>query len=991
MVVDCGNKLHLSNYDRQTTPSPSNFVTKLRKHLKTRRVTAIKQVQNDRVVVFQFSEGLYYLVMEFFSAGNILLLDEQRKILSLQRLVSEKENNDRYAVNETYNMFDESLFTSDFVYQPAKYTTEEVKSWIAIENEKLLNKITAESTKKKQKVPSINKLLFLHASHLSSELILKELEEKGVNGSGSALEFLSDDESLVKIVEALTSAEITYQDFLNTDKEVVGVIVAKKNPNFDPRNQTGASSDSLEYIYDEFHPFKPFKRDPQTYQFIDVQGYNNTLDKFFVEVESSKYSIRIEQTRLQAEKRLQHARNEKEKQIQSLAAQKEAHTKKGETLIHFANVVEDCKAFIQTMLDQQMDWTNMEKYIQLEQSKGNKIANTIKLPLNLTSNKITLALPDIDELDDESYLEDDKVTDLNSSDTSELDWESSSESEEDSDDDEDDDEKIVKRKGRKQTLTSKRNTLPHKKLISVAIDIGLSAFANASTYFDSKKSAESKQDKVEKKTSIALKNAERKIQSDLAQKLKFEPEAIKHIRPKFWFEKFYWFISNEGYLCIAGRDDSQTDMIYYRHLNDNDCLVSSDVIGSLKVFVKNPYSGQKVPPSTLMQAGVFALSASDAWSNKITTSAWVLEVSEISKRGHGGQFLPEGQFEYKTQKEFLAPSQVVMGFGLYWLVDEATAEKYKATREQKQKDFKIVSGNVKKELEGLRVAYLEKEKEKSTHTNGKFEEVKETSEPGQVLKKKEEEEVEAESTVTSDNESVSDSVVQLQKAKVRGKKGKMKKIAQKYADQDDEERVLRMDALGTLKQKQQIEADNEARIKKEENSKKLQIINAQLAAERRKKQSEREFNKYLLGTTDEDEEESGIENYLEIMDYMVSKPQPTDNVYALVPVFGPWQAFQKFKYKVKFQPGTGKKGKAMSDALHWLTSRKMDLTGTDTDIDWQNERDILLSTKHLDLIGCFTVNKVKLVLPNGNESVNKSKGQSLGKNGSKKGGKKGKK
>lgn len=988
-MVDCGNKLHLSNYDRQTTPAPSNFVTKLRKHLKTRRVTAIKQVKNDRVVVFQFSDGLYYLVMEFFSAGNILLLDNQRKILSLQRLVSEKENNDKYAVNETYNMFDESLFTSDFVYEPPTYTTDEVKSWLTAENEKVLSKIAANQSGKKQKVPSINKLLFLHASHLSSELILKELEEKGVNGSASALEYLTSDDSIEKIVLALVAAEKTYEDFLNTDKEVIGVIVAKKNPNFDPQNQTGASSDSLEYIYDEFHPFKPFKRDAELYRFVEVQGYNNTLDKFFVEVESSKYSIRIEQTRLQAEKRLQHARNEKERQIQSLAAQKEAHTKKGETLIHFASLVEECKEFIQTMLDQQMDWTNMEKLIQLEQSKGNKIASTIKLPLDLTNSKITLALPDIDELDEESYLDQSTQEDSNSSDDSEssdseLEWESS-DSDEESDDD--GDEKIVRKKSKKPSSKLMKSA-PQKKFISIAIDIGLSAFANASSYFDSKKSAETKQDKVEKKTSLALKNAERRIQSDLAQKLKFEPEAIKQIRPKFWFEKFYWFISSEGYLCIAGRDDLQTDMIYYRYLNDNDCLVSSDVTGSLKVFVKNPYTGQKVPPTTLMQAGVFALSASDAWSNKITTSAWVLEVSEISKRGHGGHFLPEGQFEYKSQKEFLAPSQVVMGFGLFWLADESTAEKYKSSREQRQKDLPIVLGNVKKELEGLRSTYLEKEKSQTALNLDEIDNSSETKE-----------EAEIQSSLTSEPQSEDDSVSEsvsneadAQKARVRGKKGKMKKIAQKYADQDDEERVLRMDALGTLKQKQQIQSEKEAKLKQEENAKRQQIINSQMAAERRKKQAEREFNKYLLGTVDEDEEESGIENYLEIMDFLVSKPQPTDNVYAVVPVFGPWQAFQKFKYKVKFQPGTGKKGKSMGDALHYFTSRKMDASGTDTDLDWPKERDIVLATKQLDLIGCFTVNKVKLVLPNGNESVSKGKGQSLGKSlGKKSGGKKGKK
>ncbi|KAL6015613.1 hypothetical protein ACNR9Z_001390 [Candidozyma auris] len=88
VVLDCGNKLHLSDFERPIAPAPSNFVTKLRKHLKTRRLSNLRQLKTDRVLVFEFSDGLYYLVLEFFSAGNMLLLDHEMKIMSLQRVVT---------------------------------------------------------------------------------------------------------------------------------------------------------------------------------------------------------------------------------------------------------------------------------------------------------------------------------------------------------------------------------------------------------------------------------------------------------------------------------------------------------------------------------------------------------------------------------------------------------------------------------------------------------------------------------------------------------------------------------------------------------------------------------------------------------------------------------------------------------------------------------------------------------------------------------------
>lgn len=128
VVLDCGNRVHLTDFDRPTTPAPSNFVSKLRKHLKTRRLSGIKQVGNDRVLVLEFSDGLFYLVLEFFSAGNVLLLDDNLKILSLQRNVKEKGENDKYAVNEIYKMFDKSLFSEDFKYEKRDYNVDEIKA-----------------------------------------------------------------------------------------------------------------------------------------------------------------------------------------------------------------------------------------------------------------------------------------------------------------------------------------------------------------------------------------------------------------------------------------------------------------------------------------------------------------------------------------------------------------------------------------------------------------------------------------------------------------------------------------------------------------------------------------------------------------------------------------------------------------------------------------------------------------------------------------------
>lgn len=1024
VVLDCGNKLHLTEFDRPTTQTPSNFVTKLRKHLKTRRLSQIKQIDNDRILVLEFSDGLFYLVLEFFSAGNILLLDENRKILSLQRMVNDKGGNDRYAVNEIYKMFDDNLLKTDFKYERNSYSVEQIQGWIQAQREKLEQKVQDTKTKKKAKVFSIHKLLFVNCSHLSSDLVQINLIKNGILSSVSCFDFDNNHSNLELIVQALEKAEDEYINLLQRSQEgIAGYIVSKKNHSFNPDNHD--STNDLEYIMDEFYPYKPYKADEESYKFSKVDGYNKTLDTFFSTIESTKYALKIDQQKQQAHKRLDYARHERDKQIQSLVAQQELNIKKGDTIMYYADLVDLCKESIVKLIDQQMDWTNIESLIELEQSRGNKIARLINLPLNLKENKINLHLPDMDEQNEEAPNSDSSSDSDSDSDT---DTDSSSESELEDESDTDSEKDLARNKRAKKNNKKKNST------VSVWIDISLSSFANARLYFESKKSAESKQIKVEKNTEFALKNAQKKIEQDLKNKLKSENETLKQIRPKYWFEKFFWFVSSEGYLCLAGRDNSQIDMIYYRHFNDNDFFVSSDIEGSLKVFIKNPFKGESIPPSTLMQAGIFSISASSAWNGKVTTSAWVLHGTDISKKDFDGSLISSGNFNYKNKKSYLPPCQLVMGFGFYWLGDEETSTRYRNARLSKEQEhgLKIVMDNKKQDLEqntklqeiiqpdisGSKDDQTAKDGEDLNDGQGERDEVEkniagsESSNKGnspevfpeskdgkkrlsarerRMLRKgKEDKNSGKDSVDENDFDPIAEELknLKIEEAKnkasesaqkppnVRGKKAKMKKIATKYADQDEEERRIRMEALGTLKQ---VEAE---KLKEAENLQKNDLktkyTNDALNAERRRNQEEREYRKYVMEEANEDE--SSATNYLEILDSFISKPHTDDVLTNLVPIFGPWSSLSKFKYKVKIQPGSGKKGKCINDTLNYFANRKMDSTHSDADLDWENERELLKNAKPNDLVGAFTVNKVKLMLPGGQEKALK---KPVGKKGKK--------
>lgn len=79
LLVEIGKRLNLTEYSIKAPEKPSQLSILLRKYLENKRLESIVQHGFDRVVVLDFSD--YKLVMEFFSNGNMLLIDDKDKII----------------------------------------------------------------------------------------------------------------------------------------------------------------------------------------------------------------------------------------------------------------------------------------------------------------------------------------------------------------------------------------------------------------------------------------------------------------------------------------------------------------------------------------------------------------------------------------------------------------------------------------------------------------------------------------------------------------------------------------------------------------------------------------------------------------------------------------------------------------------------------------------------------------------------------------------
>ena len=221
----------------------------------------------------------------------------------------------------------------------------------------------------------------------------------------------------------------------------------------------------------------------------------------------------------------------------------------------------------------------------------------------------------------------------------------------------------------------------------------------------------------------------------------------------------------------------------------------------------------------------------------------------------------------------------------------------------------------------------------------------------------------------------------------RGQRGKAKKIAAKYRDQDEEDRAMFETLVGATAGQKKAEAEAKAKAEKEA---------AQAAAkERRRAQHQKqqretaeheEVRKLMLEegieTLDADEAEKATP-----LDSLVGIPLPGDEILEVIPVCGPYGAIGRLKYKVKLQPGSQKKGKAVKEVLEaWknVSGKKgvLDEKSLDKERMWPREVELLKSLKPEEAVNCIPVGKVRvMVMGGGAGGGGGDKGKGKGKGG----------
>eukprot|EP00899_Mesostigma_viride_P015122 jgi/Mesvir1/23610/Mv18292-RA.1 len=631
LLLEAGTRFHTTQFLRDKGAMPSGITLKMRKHIRTKRLESVQQLGIDRVVDFQFGvgESCCHLLLELYAQGNLLLTDASYQVLTLLR--SHRDDDKGVA------MLPRHLYPIHTIRPPQATTRAALLEGMAAA-------VVAAPVEAKGKGGSNSdtqlKAVLGNVLPYGPNIVEHILRSSGLPGSLALRDGTASlsEAQLDSLYNGISSFEkwmsglktpcvgtpvpgYIYQKRVDTRKDAAPKD-ATASKGADAVSSAGAGgtpgADASSLIYDEFSPLRRVGAegergtDPSGLE-VAFTSFDEALDDFFSKIEGQRAEMERAQQQAAALSKVDKIRADQGSRAEALQREAEQRQLKAELIEYNLEEVDAAINAVREALATGMDWDDLARMIKAERKAGNPVAGLIQR-LDLAQNKMTLLLANnLDEASEE------------------------------------------------------QRTCP---VEPVEVDLSLSAHANASIHYTAKKRQQVKHQKTVDAGDKVLRDAEKKA---LAQVAKAKGAGgISAMRRTLWFEKFHWFVSSENYLVLCGRDAQQNEMLVKKYMGKGDVYVHADLHGASTCIVKNRQPDKPVPPLTLQQAGTATVCRSAGWDSKIVTSAWWVYPDQVSKTAPTGEYLTTGSFMVRGKKNFLPPSQLVLGFGFMFLLHESS-------------------------------------------------------------------------------------------------------------------------------------------------------------------------------------------------------------------------------------------------------------------------------------------------------------------------------
>jgi len=218
--------------------------------------------------------------------------------------------------------------------------------------------------------------------------------------------------------------------------------------------------------------------------------------------------------------------------------------------------------------------------------------------------------------------------------------------------------------------------------MKVSLDSRKSLRANAAHYFEQSKEMRAKQVRIKSAIlEVEGRIAQLSAKSDAEQDAATKSVSIRTVEKKEWFERFHWFTTSSGFLCIAGKDAKQNELLVGKYFEQGDLFFHADVQGAAVTILKNGDKDEQqgegngeqgeggdtrpgAAQQDLAEVAQFAASFSKAWKGGFTSvDVYAVGREQVSKSAQSGEYLAKGAFVIRGERKWFRNTELKLVVG----------------------------------------------------------------------------------------------------------------------------------------------------------------------------------------------------------------------------------------------------------------------------------------------------------------------------------------
>ncbi|KAK2949274.1 putative Ribosome quality control complex subunit NEMF [Blattamonas nauphoetae] len=704
VLIESGKRVHSTIFTREIREKRSQFLQNCRKYIKTRKLEQVIQVGVDRIVCLVFGQGenQHNLIVELYTPGNILITDHTHRILCI--LQPKPEASPPQIVGSVYDIMAarqhetmspqliyRNLFnsvTSALQKQEQAHQTEPTpqKGKDTKQKGKGGKQQQPQQQKKRKEQPITLMSCLLSTLEYGRDIIDHVLCQLKYSPNTplvlpSANEQISEESNAFVVTEDALFVHALSDKFLQAEallhqrasEQGKGYILFKYVKQTDESKEPG-----LRQQFEDFFPLLLSHTAAQVgrasnppkegdFGVMEFDTFDQTLDTYFSTIEEKQDAQNKDTQEQSAMTRLKSIEDGQKQRLEEIEYRIEENRIKGEMVQMLSTQFQACLDVVNALIAQGHDWGMIERLLKQHAKMGDFTSKQIK-KIHFKTNEIDVEIDNGDGEEDVPEPEPEEV----------------------------EPQRRKKKKNQeapnqpKLSVEERVQKLTTSKIL-VRLDLSLSAQANSRKFFDQMRELQNDLKKARAGAVQAIKAAREKAEIKVQKATEVKEKQMKKVRRRFWFEKFDWFVTSDGFLVLCGRDATTNEMIVKRYMKEDDIYVHANIAGAASLLIKGKkgiHAGLSenecgIPPRTILEAGVMAAAHTKGWSKGVMdVGAWWVRPNQVKVAAPTGQFMGKGSFLVVGKHHDIAINSTEMGFALLFMIDEESVKRRKERGER---------------------------------------------------------------------------------------------------------------------------------------------------------------------------------------------------------------------------------------------------------------------------------------------------------------------